>query len=104
MAVAAVKPAYKASFERTSKQKVAGNEQNVTDVITDPDDPRLALLIKDGRDGYLRVTSAETGERISGTHTSAITAQSVMRSIAKGTYNPFPKIRNKRRELTGGNA
>jgi len=104
MAVAATKPAYKASFERTSKQKVAGVEQNVTDVITDPDDEKLILLIKDGRDGYFRVTNAETGAKIHGLHTSAITAQSIMRKIAKGAYNPFPPVKSKRKELLGGNA
>ena len=101
MALVATKPTYKAVFERTSKQKVNGSEQNVTDSITNPEDERLALLIKDGRDGYLRLTNAETGAKISGTHTSAITAQNIMRKCIKGTHNPFPPIKNKRRELMG---
>lgn len=99
MALAATKPAYKAVFERTTKRKVDGQESVVTDQITDPADPALATLIRDGFDGYLRVTDGETGAKILGMHMSAIKAKETLTAIAKGTYNPFPKVKNKKKEL-----
>lgn len=91
---------YRAVFERTEKTKVDGTEKVGVLTLTDPEDVTFKRLVADGKDGYVRVTDAVTGEKIHGIHTSARSAQDLMRGCLKGTYNPFPKVRNKKREIS----
>lgn len=100
MAVVATGPKYKAELERTEKRMVEGTSQVVLDKFTDPNDPALKSLIANGKTGYLRITEIETGKKIHGIQTSVQQAVDLMKSCLSGRYNPFPKIRNKKREVS----
>lgn len=99
MAKTGTEQRYEAVFERTEKKSVDGQTKIVTDPITDPNDPRLVALVDAGKRGYLRVTDGATGERIHGMQLSARAARDIMRACVNGKYDPFPKIRSKRREM-----
>ena len=93
-------PKYLAEFERTEKRLVEGNSTVVLDKFTDPADDRLKALIANGKTGYLRITEIATGKKIHGIQTSASQAVALMKSCLGGKYNPFPRILNKKREVS----
>lgn len=94
-----VAPKYKAVFERTDRRMVEGEKRTLVDSFENPDDPDLKALVNNGKVGYLRITEIATGNKIHGITTSAMMARDLMRSCLSGRYNPFPKIRNKKREV-----
>ena len=96
--VAPVKPIYKCVFERTVMRQAGKKTVTAIDHFEDPEAPEFKALVEAGERGHLSVSTVD-GEDVVGMATSATNAQSIMRGCAKGTYNPFPKIKKKMQDM-----